>query len=516
MRSATVIAIAALASLCTSVARGQVSEPLPDSLTYRELQITNEHRFDSTSPGMMSGHWGHHLGHLLRTRTNGLWFVDDTGGDVYDTPTARYYQLGAEGAWSFRKQITNWGNVQQNTASVAVGDTIYTYGIAINGPALVENRLSTGTLAGTSRTVKTIAHSTNYIGAAVSPAGVRIVWWSNVVDGNGPSTWFYTYNDGGGWSPIISSTIPGHNDFSYVVVAFADDSTFWAAGEAIGGYLPNWTYKLGVGRVVIGQTMTEFEVLPGSNYTACDIWCNPANGDVHVLGNGQAGNVTYYHRPDGGAWPDSALVVTDPPTIWRGTRFLDAPDGKLYIVLSTPDGLKLQFMERSRISGALNVDSLTTYGIHNNDGFNRVFAVFPERSQLQTTPVGGINFAYPGNDYAFSSIVKHIEIRRWDPVGLLDGAGRPDLRLEWNVPNPFNPRTMIRFTLPRAQHVRLTVHNAAGQCVQTLADSAYRPGAHAVVWDGRDERGRRVASGVYFCRLAATDGARIRRMVLVR
>ena len=90
-------------------------------------------------------------------------------------------------------------------------------------------------------------------------------------------------------------------------------------------------------------------------------------------------------------------------------------------------------------------------------------------------------------------------------------------QLHQNYPNPFNPRTTIRFSLPDAQKVRLTVHDAQGRLVATLASQQLPAGRHEVPWHGKNSEGHSVASGVYFYRLATDDGAvRSRRMVLLK
>ena len=88
--------------------------------------------------------------------------------------------------------------------------------------------------------------------------------------------------------------------------------------------------------------------------------------------------------------------------------------------------------------------------------------------------------------------------------------------LEQNFPNPFNPTTTIRFGIPEAGTVRLTVYSTTGQRVRTLIDGPLGAGVYEVVWDGRDESGRPVASGAYVYHL--TDGRRslVRKMVLLR
>ena len=90
------------------------------------------------------------------------------------------------------------------------------------------------------------------------------------------------------------------------------------------------------------------------------------------------------------------------------------------------------------------------------------------------------------------------------------------LRLENARPNPFNPRTAIEFELARAGAVSLVVHDVAGRRVRTLIEGRRVSGVHTVVWDGRDDAGRTVASGVYLVRLRQADAERSRRVVLIR
>ena len=85
-----------------------------------------------------------------------------------------------------------------------------------------------------------------------------------------------------------------------------------------------------------------------------------------------------------------------------------------------------------------------------------------------------------------------------------------------NVPNPFNPRTALRFSTAEAGAVRLVVYDVNGRWVCTLVDGDRAAGRHAVVWDGRDHAGRAMASGVYIARLATRHGVLARRLTLVR
>lgn len=85
-----------------------------------------------------------------------------------------------------------------------------------------------------------------------------------------------------------------------------------------------------------------------------------------------------------------------------------------------------------------------------------------------------------------------------------------------NSPNPFNPTTMIRFTLESAAHVKLSVFDARGRFVMTLVDDVRGAGLHGARWNGADATGAPVSSGVYFCRFSAGTTIQSRKMVLLK
>ncbi len=88
--------------------------------------------------------------------------------------------------------------------------------------------------------------------------------------------------------------------------------------------------------------------------------------------------------------------------------------------------------------------------------------------------------------------------------------------LEANYPNPFNAGTFIRFQLPRAGEVEILVYNLLGRQVRTLVSGPLGAGRHLVYFDGRDEAGQPLASGLYFYHLRAEDYQKTRKMVLVK
>jgi len=90
--------------------------------------------------------------------------------------------------------------------------------------------------------------------------------------------------------------------------------------------------------------------------------------------------------------------------------------------------------------------------------------------------------------------------------------------LAQNSPNPFNPATTISYSVPEGAsvHVTLKVYNIRGTLVRTLVDVVREPGRYTVFWDGTDEAGRQVSSGVYFYRMIAGDFVQTRKMVLLK
>ena len=89
-------------------------------------------------------------------------------------------------------------------------------------------------------------------------------------------------------------------------------------------------------------------------------------------------------------------------------------------------------------------------------------------------------------------------------------------RLNPNYPNPFNPATTLRYALPADAQVTVAIYNAMGQRIRTLVEGEQAAGHHRVVWDGRDDAGQAVASGLYLCRLVSGEFSAVRKLMLVR
>lgn len=112
--------------------------------------------------------------------------------------------------------------------------------------------------------------------------------------------------------------------------------------------------------------------------------------------------------------------------------------------------------------------------------------------------------------------VDDIELTSAPTALVADGAGSWTFRLSQNAPNPFNPTTVIQYELPRAGDVAVEIYTASGRLVRTLGGGRQEAGPGSVVWDGTNDAGQKVASGVYMYRLVADGMASEKTMVLLK
>lgn len=157
------------------------------------------------------------------------------------------------------------------------------------------------------------------------------------------------------------------------------------------------------------------------------------------------------------------------------------------------------------------------------------YSIVPEPGMILDALTGIVGYRRPGTTTpgprAHPEILLRLEPRRDNDVdrNFTDVAEEDELavaplfHLGQNTPNPFNPRTTIEFAVPGAGFVALRVYDASGRLVRTLVQRQYAgPARERTVWDGRDEEGRAVPSGVYFCRLETNERVATRKMMLLK
>jgi len=145
---------------------------------------------------------------------------------------------------------------------------------------------------------------------------------------------------------------------------------------------------------------------------------------------------------------------------------------------------------------------------------NLVFRIDdPAVQSIELTPTSTKN---PDHSLMFLTSETGSEVKEVTPeiIGMtvaLNGSEAVDavlptqFALMQNAPNPFNPTTVVAYDLPKPAHVRLEIFNVLGQRVRTLVDNNQPAGTQSVTWDGNDNSGASVASGIYFYRISAGD-----------
>jgi len=123
-------------------------------------------------------------------------------------------------------------------------------------------------------------------------------------------------------------------------------------------------------------------------------------------------------------------------------------------------------------------------------------------------PLGDLNW-YPDKKAEWEDIQTGIRFK--EPVTRLS-----DFTLSQNYPNPFNPVTNIQFTLKKNAQVKINVYNMLGQKVRTLVDKKMIAGTHMVTWNGQDNKGNKLASGIYYYRLESESFNKARKMVMLK
>jgi hypothetical protein len=161
--------------------------------------------------------------------------------------------------------------------------------------------------------------------------------------------------------------------------------------------------------------------------------------------------------------------------------------------------------------GIFNVDITSfTVDVGSSQAVNISFS-----PQAQGNFAGWIQFVSndPGND----TLNVYVEGNGEQVTGIAEGGELPKtFGVSPNYPNPFNPSTTIKYQLPRTSDVKLAIYNVLGQRVRTLVDARIEAGYHSVEWDGRNDAGAQVGSGVYIYRFSADNYLKVQKMVLMK
>jgi len=219
--------------------------------------------------------------------------------------------------------------------------------------------------------------------------------------------------------------------------------------------------------------------------------------------------------PHGGDKMAACIAATTPPNNdWLITPVLHNP-------------LELRFWARSLTAQYGGLEKfkvgVSTTGTNPSD-FTIISGSTPLEAPLDWTEYVYNLSNYDGDTYVGIQCVSH---DHW--IFMLDDfhiTGRTDsddpivpvvaTELHGNYPNPFNPETTISFSVKDKGHVKVNIYNVKGQLVKTLVNDNMNAGKHTIVWNGRDNAGKAVSSGVYFYKMSAGKYSSTKKMIMMK
>jgi len=214
-------------------------------------------------------------------------------------------------------------------------------------------------------------------------------------------------------------------------------------------------------------------------------------------------------------FPDDRMDVSV-----SGTRPYDNAPGGWRASMATMDSTQAPYGDIVALHPAhCFIPTISALALDTDDLF---YDIAGDPDLLAHTPFDTLYYPAENQEHVTITPESAIWFRTEIERGSMAGAG-PNFKVPvagvelcQNVPNPFISSTALRFSVSRSQRASLNIYNVAGQRVATLLDGTIAPGAHEMLWNGKDDRGREASCGVYFYRLAAEDGCRVRCMVLLR
>jgi hypothetical protein len=180
-----------------------------------------------------------------------------------------------------------------------------------------------------------------------------------------------------------------------------------------------------------------------------------------------------------------------------------------------------------RILNILFLEALFVLGVANpfcfaaNSDFVEIHGTIFNAGQPKIIPVNLARVLFISSRDTISFIANYGDFHLRLPRALITSVSREtgsnprEFTLYQNYPNPFNPSTIVMYQLSAASEVGLTVYAITGQKVRLLDSGLKEPGNHSIVWDGRDEQGRRVGAGVYLYQLKAGARTETKKMLLL-
>ena len=265
----------------------------------------------------------------------------------------------------------------------------------------------------------------------------------------------------------------------------------------------------------------EVSTLAGMNHISPSFTHDAATGDTYVFWDERNGSQSQWgvfgQRFDAAGvrlWGDGGLGFLPTDTLYKwAIRTLPAPGGAMVFWIDEPAGYG-----NDRVRG-LRVDAAGSWqwGAAPVD----VASLLSGKSRLPVAagPTGAALLIWEddraGSVDVFGQSVNADGSLGGGATAVPEDTPAATISLA-AFPNPFNPKTTIRFVLPGDSEVELSVFDLAGRQVETLLDQPMSKGSHEVIWRGRDNQDGAVTSGIYFARLSTGDAVLTRKLLLLK
>lgn len=231
---------------------------------------------------------------------------------------------------------------------------------------------------------------------------------------------------------------------------------------------------------------------------------NPA-GTLSMANNGECVGLVH--------WDGASDRVTDDDWVcWLTTNAIPDKDVDYPLGIDGPDAdLEATFFVEDRASGIAAPDAPQGFSIHRTS--------LAEKDEVTTGGNGVGGHDETSEDWSLWQIGGYSPGRHgFATVAVEDGTGASIVEpaLGSFAPSPFMREVRLRYAVPRADHVRLTIHDLQGRRIATLVDGPASAGAHEVTWNGRDLAGHEVQTSVFFVRLECGGDVRARMVSRIR
>ena len=373
--------------------------------------------------GVAFGGWGPHLRSVLRMNDDSLWYVmDHSKGDVKNNDQL-YYLQQQDGLWRRVVEQDLIPGANQGYAHVTNGKEIFSYGVNFRLEELHECKLHTESLVRLGCTVVrnnigdpiALGGGANYVGAAISPQGTRLVWWV-VVTPAGTQQWRYVYNRGDRWQgPICTNLSETRGGLSYIYVRFVNENRVALSGQLWVGAFPDGSAQATLTHFRLGDPIQGYHTLKspdekGFPKSGSDLWVNQESATVHAVvegfGNGLCDNKVHYYTFNLRE-PWRELTPLQSFQGYFRARFTQLEKGDLFLVLGGATGssrIDVLHMTKNRITDPVNwkLANKLAPAMPGKTHYAPT-AIWIENRAYQTTAVKDLSFAitgeYPQKDH---------------------------------------------------------------------------------------------------------------------